>query len=48
MPPRLAIVYCCQIWRHYLDGKFPVRILTDHKNLEYFKKDKMLSHRQAR
>ena len=29
----LAIVYCCQIWRHYLDGKFPVRILTDHKNL---------------
>jgi transposase InsO family protein len=44
----LAIVYCCQIWRHYLDGKFPVRILTDHKNLEYFKKDKMLSHQQAR
>jgi hypothetical protein len=44
----LAIVYCSRIWRHYLDNKYPVRILTDHKNLEYFKRDKVLSQRQAR
>jgi hypothetical protein len=44
----LAIVYCCQLWRHYLDGKSPFCILTDHRNLEYFKKDKILSYQQAR
>jgi hypothetical protein len=44
----LAIIYSCQVWRHYLEGRYPFRILTDHKNLEYFRRDKMLSHRQTR
>jgi hypothetical protein len=44
----LAIVYACKIWRHYLEGPHPIRIFTDHKNLEYFRTEKLLSRRQAR
>ncbi|KIO17550.1 hypothetical protein M407DRAFT_84869, partial [Tulasnella calospora MUT 4182] len=45
----LAIVRALKYWRHYLEGaKFPIRILTDHKNLEYFKKAQVLNHRQHR
>jgi hypothetical protein len=44
----LAIVYACKIWRHYLEGPHPIRIFTDHKNLEYFQTEKLLSRRQAR
>jgi len=36
-------------WRHYLEGPaFPIDIVTDHKNLEYFSTSKVLTHRQAR
>ena len=34
----LGIVRALKEWRHYLeDNPFPVRILSDHKNLEYFR-----------
>lgn len=40
----LAMVKSLKFWRHYLEGaKFPVKILTDHKNLEYFKKSQHLN-----
>jgi hypothetical protein len=39
----LAIVYACKIWRHYLEGPHPIRIFTDHKNLEYFRTENLLS-----
>ena len=36
-------------WHHYLEGTFsPVEVITDHRNLEYFYKSKLLIHRQAR
>jgi len=45
----LAIVDAFKAWRHYLEGSaFPINILTDHKNLEYFKTTRILSRRQAR
>ena len=45
----LAIVESMKHWRHYLEGaKFPVQILSDHKNLEVFMSTKMLNRRQAR
>jgi hypothetical protein len=34
----LAIIQALKEWRHYLKGvKHPIEILTDHKNLEYFR-----------
>lgn len=40
----LPIVQAFKSWRHYLQGgKFPVRILTDHNNLKYFKKSQKLN-----
>jgi hypothetical protein len=34
----LAIIKALQHWRHWLEGTVePVRIITDHHNLEYFK-----------
>jgi hypothetical protein len=34
----LPILKGLQFWRHWLEGtKEPVRIITDHRNLEYFK-----------
>ena len=45
----LAIVKALQEWRRYLQGaKHPIKILTDHKNLEYFKSPKILNPRQMR
>ena len=45
----LAIFDAFKIWRHYLEGStFPVDVVTDHKNLEYFLTTKILSWRQAR
>ncbi|KAH6561475.1 hypothetical protein BASA62_009802 [Batrachochytrium salamandrivorans] len=45
----LAIVACLKEWRHYLQGSLhPFIVLTDHKNLEYFKTTKQLTRRQAR
>ena len=35
-------------WRRYLIGtKDPVKVLTDHRNLEYFITTKILNRRQA-
>src|SRR5580658_3880411 len=40
----LAIMHALHEWRHYLQGTgFPVKVLTDHKNLMYFKQPHKLS-----
>ena len=45
----LAIIRCFEQWRPELEGAaFPIKVLTDHKNLQYFMTTKLLSHRQAR
>ena len=45
----LAIIRGLQHWRHWLEGtKEPVRIVTDHRNLEYFKNPRALDRRQLR
>src|SRR4029450_12075025 len=45
----LAIVSGLKAWRHYLAGSpFPVSVLTDHKNLTYFRQAQNLNRRQAR
>ena len=45
----LAIIRALQEWRHFVEGaEHPCKILTDHKNLEYFMTAKQLNWRQAR
>ena len=45
----LAVIQALKEWRHYLTGmEHPVTVITDHKNLGYFKQPQNLSHRQAR
>src|SRR5437762_10473422 len=45
----LAIVSSMKHWRHYLESsRHPVKVLTDHKNLEIFMSTKILNRRQAR
>ena len=45
----LAVIHALTEWRQYLTGTtHPVTIITDHKNLTYFKKPQCLSCRQAR
>jgi len=45
----LAIITAFETWRHHLEGaKFPVQVITDHKNLLYFKKPQHLNQRQIR
>src|SRR5258708_34200008 len=45
----LAVVRSLQHWRHWLEGtKIPIENLTDHKNLEYFTKPRVLNRRQLR
>lgn len=45
----LAIIRCFEQWRPELEGaSFPIEVLSDHKNLQYFTTTKQLSHRQAR
>ena len=45
----LGIVRALEEWRHYLEGNpYPVRVLSDHKNLEYFRTAQKLNRRQAR
>ena len=45
----LAIVRCFEQWRPELEGAaFPIEVLSDHRNLQYFTTTKQLSHRQAR
>ena len=44
----LAIFEVFKIWRHYLEGPaYPVNIVMDHKNLEYFSTTKVLTRRQV-
>lgn len=45
----LAIVDACKHWRHHLVGaKFPVEVVTDHKNLLKFTTTKELTGRHVR
>lgn len=45
----LAIVRCFEEWRPELEGTpSPVKVITDHRNLEYFMSTKLLNRRQAR
>ena len=44
----LAIIHRLEEWRQYLLGSpFPIEVLTDHKNLTYFKEPWKHSRRQA-
>jgi len=44
----LAIFEAFKIWRHYLEGlAYPIDVVTDHKNLEYFSTTKVLAQRQT-
>jgi len=44
----LAIFEAFKIWRHYLeDLAYPINVVTDHKNLEYFSNTKVSIQRQA-
>ena len=44
----LAIIQALKEWWHYLTGtKHPVTVITDHKNLGYFKQPQNLTCRQA-
>lgn len=45
----LAIVRCFEEWRPELEGAaFPIKVITDHRNLEYFMETRTLNRRQAR
>ena len=45
----LAIIWCFKEWKPELKGTgLPVKVLTDHKGLEYFMTTKKLTPRQAR
>jgi len=45
----LGVITAFEVWRHHLEGsKFPVQVVTDHKNLLYFKKPQNLNQRQIR
>jgi hypothetical protein len=44
----LGIVRALKNWRHYLEGsEFPTAVLSDHKNLTYFRTAQKLNRRQA-
>ena len=45
----LAIIRALEAWRHFLQGSpHPVEVLSDHKNLTYFRTAQKLNRRQAR
>ena len=45
----LGIIRALKSWKHYLSGTpDPVQILSDHKNLTYFRDAHVLTPRQAR
>lgn len=45
----LAIIRCFEEWRPELEGTpSPIKVITDHRNLEYFMSTKLLNRRQAR
>ena len=40
----LVIFEAFKIWQHYLEGPvYPIDVITDHKNLEYFSTIKVLT-----
>jgi hypothetical protein len=44
----LVIVCALEEWQHFLQGvQHPVKIWTDHKDLEYFQKSQKLNRRQV-
>ena len=44
----LAIFEAFKIWRYYLEGlAYPINVVTDHKNLEYFSTTKILIQKQV-
>jgi len=44
----LAIFESFKIWQHYLEYPvYPIDVVTDHKNLEYFSTTKMLTQKQV-
>ena len=44
----LAIFETFKIWWHYLEGPaYPIDVVMDHKNLEYFSTTKVLTQRQV-
>ena len=44
----MAIIRCFEEWRPELESTpHPIRVLSDHKNLEYFMSTKLLSYRQV-
>ena len=44
----LAIFEAFKIWRHYLeDLAYPINVIIDHKNLEYFSTTKILTWKQV-
>lgn len=45
----LAIIRCFEEWRPELQGsRYPIQVITDHRNLEYLMDTKSLNCRQAR
>ena len=45
----LAIFEAFKIWWHYLEGlAYPIDVVTDYNNLEYFSTTKVLIWRQVR
>jgi len=45
----MAIIKAVEEWRPECEGAaYPLRLITDHKNLEYFMTKKLLNRRQAR
>ena len=45
----LAIFEAFKIWQYYLKGlAYPINVIIDHKNLEYFSTTKVLTQRQVR
>jgi transposase InsO family protein len=45
----MAIIRCFEEWRSELEGSaLPIKVLTDHKNLEHFMSTKTLNRRQVR
>jgi hypothetical protein len=45
----MAIIYAFEEWRPELEGaSHTIKVLSDHKNLEYFMTTKLLNHRQTR
>ena len=45
----MGIVKALEEWRHYVQGSpFTTTVLSDHRNLTYFRKPQRLNDRQAR